>query len=276
MASNNGAGGERAAEQTKGIFKGIGDATESLRKNVNAFADDMIGGKSNTHANTADRDREYTTGHVAGSGTTHDASTGVGASHPHDRPGGGPLSSHDTTGLTGNHSTTTTGPGSHFAGHGNTAGTTGTGLTDAHNTAATGTTNTANTASTGIHPDAQKTGAGIGAAVGRAGEKIEEKTSSGGVTHTSTGHGATYTRQAHEDEKLCPQQLKRVTKSTMQSRDRLLQDTPTYQINRDQMTDSLPFLSLFVNHSSYQAHRRNNLALTRPSKNDDRMFHDVT
>ena len=157
MASNNGASGECAAENTKGFFKGVGDATESLRKNVNAFADDMIGSKSNTHANTADRDREYTTGHVAGSGVTHDASTGIGALHPHDRPGA--LSSHDTTGLTGN---------THQG---------------------TGTTNTANTASTGIHPDAQKTAAGIGAAIESAGEKIEKKTS-----HTSTGHGATYTR----------------------------------------------------------------------------------
>ncbi|EME48249.1 hypothetical protein DOTSEDRAFT_70004 [Dothistroma septosporum NZE10] len=154
--SNNGASGERAAEETKGFFKDIGTATESLRKNVNAFADDLIGSKSNTHANTADRDREYTTGHVAGSGTTHDASTGLGASHPHDRPGGGPLSDRDTTGLTGNH------------------------------TAATG---TANTGSTGIHPDAQKTGEGIGAAIERAGEKIEEKTG-----NTSTGQGTTYTR----------------------------------------------------------------------------------
>ena len=56
--------------------------------------------------------------------------------------------------------------------------------------AATGTTNTADTASTGIHPDARKTGAGIGAAMERAGEKIEEKTG-----HAGTGHGATtYTR----------------------------------------------------------------------------------
>lgn len=190
MSTNNGASGEHAAEETKGVFQGIGNATESLRKNINAFADDLIGSKSNTHANTADRDREYTTGHVAGSGTTHDASTGLGASHPHDRPGGGPLSSHDTTGLTGNtHGTSTTAPGSHFTTHNDTARTTGTGLTDAHNTATTGTTNTANTASTGVHPDAQKAGAGIGAAVERAGQKIEEKT-----THTSTGQGATYTR----------------------------------------------------------------------------------
>jgi len=46
--------GEKAAEQTKGFVKGVGDVTESLRKNVNSFADDMIGSKSNTHSNAAD------------------------------------------------------------------------------------------------------------------------------------------------------------------------------------------------------------------------------
>ncbi|KAI6839818.1 hypothetical protein KC332_g6495 [Hortaea werneckii] len=49
-------GGQKAAEDTKGVFKGLGEASEDLRKNVNSYADNMLNnsshGTSNTHQST--------------------------------------------------------------------------------------------------------------------------------------------------------------------------------------------------------------------------------
>ncbi|TKA26678.1 hypothetical protein B0A50_04786 [Salinomyces thailandicus] len=43
--------GQKAAEDTKGIFKGLSDATEDARKNVNSYADNLAGGNK-THEST--------------------------------------------------------------------------------------------------------------------------------------------------------------------------------------------------------------------------------
>lgn len=43
--------GQRAAEQTKGFFHQAGEASESLRQNVNSFADNLLGGNKQ-HSST--------------------------------------------------------------------------------------------------------------------------------------------------------------------------------------------------------------------------------
>ncbi|KAK5164679.1 uncharacterized protein LTR77_009885 [Saxophila tyrrhenica] len=40
--------GRKAADQTKGAFKGVGDASESARKNVNSFIDELGGNKQSS------------------------------------------------------------------------------------------------------------------------------------------------------------------------------------------------------------------------------------
>ncbi|KAI7553522.1 hypothetical protein KC331_g1173 [Hortaea werneckii] len=40
-------GGQKAAEDTKGVFKGLGEASEDLRKNVNSYTDSIL--SSNSH-----------------------------------------------------------------------------------------------------------------------------------------------------------------------------------------------------------------------------------
>lgn len=161
---SSGRGGEQAADNTKNFFKKAGvrqtciiipnhlskpalqDFSESLRKDINSFADNMVGQGSGTHSNTADRDREHTTGHVEPTGHTepavHNAPTGHGGSTT-----GGPLA------------------GSHREHQG-----AGGNVTGAHT-------------SSGIHPDAEKAGSGIMNALDRAGEKMDEKRGTG---HTNT------------------------------------------------------------------------------------------
>ncbi|SMR46841.1 unnamed protein product [Zymoseptoria tritici ST99CH_1A5] len=43
--------GNKAAEQVKGGFKSVGDLGESIRSNINSFADDLLGGNK-THEST--------------------------------------------------------------------------------------------------------------------------------------------------------------------------------------------------------------------------------
>ncbi|EMC92282.1 hypothetical protein BAUCODRAFT_151697 [Baudoinia panamericana UAMH 10762] len=41
--------GEKAAKETKGAFSAIGEMGEDVRKNVNSFADELLGGNKSTH-----------------------------------------------------------------------------------------------------------------------------------------------------------------------------------------------------------------------------------
>ena len=61
----HGSGGQHAAENTKGAFAKAGEATESVRQNINAYADTMISGESKT-----DRDNDYHTQEIKQHGGT--------------------------------------------------------------------------------------------------------------------------------------------------------------------------------------------------------------
>ncbi|CAK1361679.1 hypothetical protein CB0940_02974 [Cercospora beticola] len=49
--NKNGAQGEKAAEEVKGGLRGLNSLAEGIRKNINTFADDLIGNKK-THEST--------------------------------------------------------------------------------------------------------------------------------------------------------------------------------------------------------------------------------
>ncbi|CAK3859948.1 Hypothetical predicted protein [Lecanosticta acicola] len=151
-ADQSGRGGEQAAENTKDFFKKAGDFSEGLRKDINAFADNIVGSKSGTHSNTADRDREYTTGYTGSTGssgvTGMHAGSGVHPTTTSEGPLGGAHREHQGAGgnVTGSHT------------------------------------------SSGIHPDAERTGEGLANAAERAGEKLSGNSHQ---TSTGAGAGYT-------------------------------------------------------------------------------------
>ncbi|KAK3725459.1 hypothetical protein LTR37_000429 [Vermiconidia calcicola] len=59
--------GQRAAEETKSVFQQLGDASEGLRKNVNSYADNLIGG-TKTHGSTGIHPDVKKTGDELGKG----------------------------------------------------------------------------------------------------------------------------------------------------------------------------------------------------------------
>jgi len=44
--------GQKAADETKGVFKGLGAMGEDLRKNINSFADNLVSHKDTTGSGT--------------------------------------------------------------------------------------------------------------------------------------------------------------------------------------------------------------------------------
>ncbi|KAK3047733.1 hypothetical protein LTR09_010847 [Extremus antarcticus] len=86
--------GRKAADETKGVLKGIGNATEGLRNNINSFADELAGDKS--HAN------------ARAQGTHPDSTTHHGVTGTHSDP----TTTHGTTGVHTGATTTAHGPSS--------------------------------------------------------------------------------------------------------------------------------------------------------------------
>ncbi|EME43186.1 hypothetical protein DOTSEDRAFT_72537 [Dothistroma septosporum NZE10] len=84
--------GQDAAEKTKGGIKELGNMAESIRKNVNSFADDLIGSKSGTHSNTADGSHTTPTADALSSTSGHHPATGRDEVH-----GGGVIASEHTS-----------------------------------------------------------------------------------------------------------------------------------------------------------------------------------
>ncbi|KAK5129468.1 hypothetical protein LTR08_003228 [Meristemomyces frigidus] len=44
--------GQKAAEETKSVFSQVGQASEDIRKNVNSYADNLLGGGNKVHGST--------------------------------------------------------------------------------------------------------------------------------------------------------------------------------------------------------------------------------
>ncbi|KAK5128798.1 hypothetical protein LTR85_000131 [Meristemomyces frigidus] len=44
--------GQKAADETKGVFKGLGAMGEDLRKNINSFADNLVSDKTTSNTGT--------------------------------------------------------------------------------------------------------------------------------------------------------------------------------------------------------------------------------
>jgi len=98
--------GQKAADETKGVFKGLGAMGEDLRKNINSFADNLVSDKKTTNTGThgaydekrdvANANRDIHDGSAStglmghnsagtGTGTSSTTGTGTGASgdvHP--------------------------------------------------------------------------------------------------------------------------------------------------------------------------------------------------
>ncbi|USW50342.1 hypothetical protein Slin15195_G036610 [Septoria linicola] len=91
MSTNKGgAQGERAAEEVKGGVKGLHNLTEGIRHNVNAFADDLIGGNK-THKSTG----FSSDAKLAGKEIEHKIGGEKPATTPHTTPAGtNPAGSH--------------------------------------------------------------------------------------------------------------------------------------------------------------------------------------
>ncbi|KAK3704990.1 hypothetical protein LTR37_013507 [Vermiconidia calcicola] len=59
--------GQRAAEETKSVFHQLGHASEGLRKNINSYADNLVGGNK-VHGSTGIHPDAKKTGDELGKG----------------------------------------------------------------------------------------------------------------------------------------------------------------------------------------------------------------
>ncbi|KAK6390052.1 hypothetical protein LTR65_005863 [Meristemomyces frigidus] len=90
--------GQKAAEETKGVVKGLGQVSEGLRKNINSFADNIVGGNKGTTTGThgaydETRDEARANRDIIGGSAT----SGLG----HNTAGTGTGTSTATTGTSG-------------------------------------------------------------------------------------------------------------------------------------------------------------------------------